>query len=160
MTLDDPTAKYPRLLPNSFVFPCEPGWYDILGAYFAVVDHLLPTYATYRLRQVKEKLGSLRIYSRTSDLPLELDRQLYAAKELAEARSYYVCEYCGSPGCLRKRRGYFTVACEEHAERDGRMAVPVDLSPRIHIGSAMSGWRVYDPDLDAFVECDEPTWDD
>lgn len=160
MTLDDLKDKYPRLFPSHFVFLCEDGWEDILDAYFAVVDHLLPPDAEYRPLQIKEKMGSLRIYSRTSEISPELDRQLYAAKDLAEARSYYVCEYCGQPGCLRKRGGYFTVACEDHAARDGRVAVPLNPPPRIHVRSARSGWRVYEPDIDAFVECDEPEWDD
>ncbi|RVL94713.1 hypothetical protein [Sinorhizobium meliloti] len=62
MTFDELRAKYPRLLrPNSH-FMCHEGWIPTLDAYFAVVDHVMPVDAVYQIGQIKEKLGTLRIY--------------------------------------------------------------------------------------------------
>ncbi len=146
-------AKYPRLLTGAS-FECNEGWIRILDEYFAVVDREMPADATYELRQIKEKLGSLRIY----DYGLATDNAaIQEAHRLAEARSYHVCEYCGQPGIWSSRRGYLTTVCEDHAVVDGYRAEPCEAGPyTYHDGNG--NWWVYDPDADAFVPSEPPTW--
>lgn len=157
MTLDELKAKYPRLLKGVW-FEHREGWVDILDAFFAVVDHVLPTDASYEVRQIKEKMGTLRIYDHVEGATEEAASVIADARELAEARSYYACEWCGRPGVLRDRQGYYCVTCDEHALYEGRMAVPLDPPAELHIKSH-GEWRRYDPDLDCFVTSEKPTWE-
>lgn len=156
-TFADLKAKFPRLLRPGFLFECHEGWTDLLDAFFAVVDHVLPPDGSYSVRQIKEKMGTLRLYDHVEGVSNEVASTIADARELAEARSYYACEWCGQPGVLRDRHGYYCVTCDEHALYDGRMAVPLDPPAELHIGSK-DGWKRYDPDLDAFVETEAPDW--
>ena len=156
-TFEELRAKYPRLLRPTFMFECHEGWIGILDRYFAVIDRELPDGAVYELRQVKEKLGALRIYDSSYGETLSSVRAVTEAHALAEARSYYTCEYCGKRGVWSNRRGYLTTVCEDHAVRDGYRAEPCedgDYTFREKDGV----WRRYDPDLDAFVEVEAPDW--
>ncbi|UFS81519.1 MULTISPECIES: hypothetical protein [Rhizobium] len=159
MTLEELKAKYPRLLGRVW-FEHRSGWAGLLDAYFAVIDHLLPHDAAYEIRQIKEKWGTLRIYDSVTGASSDAMGAIEAARELAEARSYYACEWCGQPAVLRNRQGYFTTTCDEHALYEGRMAVPLDPPAEVYIGTdAGKRWRRYDPDLDLFVEAEKPKWD-
>ncbi|MDR6663987.1 hypothetical protein [Rhizobium sp. 1399] len=157
MTLEELKAKYPRLLGRVW-FEHRSGWVDIIDAFLAVVDHVLPPSGSYKIRQVKEKMGTLRLYDDIEGVPDEVVATIAAARELAEARSYHVCEWCGQPGVLRNREGYYTTTCDEHALYEGRMAVPLDPPAELFIKSG-AGWRRYDPELDLFVESEKPTWE-
>lgn len=156
-TWDELKAKYPRLIPAKFGFQCEIGWLWILDRYFEVVDREMPESATYDLRQVKEKLGSLRIYDSSHGETLSSVRAVTDAHALAEARSLHTCEYCGRRGRFRKRRGYLTVTCDDDAYQNGAMAIPEEPEPRDYRQTS-DGWIVYDPDADAFVESEPPEW--
>ncbi|MBY5462104.1 hypothetical protein [Rhizobium leguminosarum] len=153
----DLKAKYPLLLRPGFLFECHEGWIGILDAYFAVIDRELPLTATYEIRQIKEKLGTLRIYDSSYGTPLSSVKAVTDAHALAEARSYYTCEYCGKRGVWSNRRGYLTTVCEEHAVRDGMRAEPYADSDYTY-RAADGVWRRYDPDLDAFIEVEAPDW--
>ncbi|ANM09254.1 MULTISPECIES: hypothetical protein [unclassified Rhizobium] len=152
MTFKELKAKYPRLIPQRFGFECHEGWIPILDAYFAVVDRFLPPGVPYNLRQVKEKLGGLRIYDHsdaTASSP-----EISDAHMLAEARSVHTCEYCGAPGVYSDRRGYLTTVCKDHAELHGEYAEPCAGEFEYYLNSKR--YR-YDPDVDAFVEIEEKT---
>lgn len=123
---DDLKAKYPHLIPARFGFQCEIGWIDILDKYFEVVNREMPPTATYEIGQIKEKLGSLRIYDSSYGETLSSVRAVTDAHALAEARSFYTCEYCGKHGVWSNRRGYLTTVCEDHAVRDGYRAEPCE----------------------------------
>jgi hypothetical protein len=159
MTFEALKLKYPRLLRAAW-FEHREGWADILDAYFAVVDHVLPPESNYEVRQIKEKMGTLRIYDALKNVPPETAKAIADARELAEARSYYACEWCGQPAILRNRQGYYTTTCDEHALYEGRMAIPLDPPAVLYVGArGGESWRRYDPDLDAFVESEAPDWD-
>jgi hypothetical protein len=157
MTFDDLRAKYPRLLRPTSHFMCHEGWSKILDAYFAVVDHVMPEGAVYQIGQIKEKLGTLRIYDSSYGDAWASVAAVTEAHRLAEARSLHICEYCGQRGRLRKRRGYLTVTCDDHAYQNDALAIPEDPEPRDYRQSA-DGWEVYDPEADAFVESEPPEW--
>ncbi|MGO7273895.1 hypothetical protein ACCT18_01155 [Rhizobium ruizarguesonis] len=151
-TFADLKAKYPGLLRPGFLFECHEGWSGILDAYFAVVDRFLLPGVPYNLRQVKEKLGGLRIYDHSD--ATAASPEISDAHTLAEARSVHTCEYCGAPGVYSSRRGYLTTVCEEHAELHGHRAEPCDGEFEYY----RNGKRYrYDPGADAFVEIKEKT---
>lgn len=157
MTFDDLRARYPRLLRPTFHFSCHEGWAGILDAYFAVVDREMPQDAIYEIGQIKEKLGTLRIYDSSYGETWASVRAVTEAHRLAETRSYFTCEYCGRPGIWSSRRGYLTTVCDDHAIVDGHRAEPVESEPYTYRDK--SGiWHRYDPDLDAFVPSEAPDW--
>lgn len=157
MTFDELKAKYPRLLRPTFHVMCHEGWVGILDAYFAVVDDAMPEGAVYEIEQIKEKLGTLRIYDSSYGETWASVKAVTEAHRLAEARSYHVCEYCGRPGIWSSRRGYLTTVCEDHAVRDGYRAEPVE-SDSYTYRDEFGVWHRYDPDIDAFVTSDAPKW--
>ncbi|MBV2184836.1 MAG: hypothetical protein KUL88_09895 [Rhizobium sp.] len=157
MTFDELRAKYPRLLRPTFHFMCHEGWAGILDAYFAVVDHVMPEGAVYQIGQIKEKLGTLRIYDSSYGETWASVKAVTEAHRLAEARSFYTCEYCGKRGVWSIRRGYLTTVCEDHAVVDGYRAEPVESDPCTYRDES-GVWHRYDPDVDAFVETEVPDW--
>ena len=156
-TYDDLKAQYPRLIPAKFGFQCEGGWLRIFDDYFSVVDRELPDGVPYVVKQIKEKLGTLRIYDSSYDEPLSSITAIREAHALATARSLHTCEVCGKRGRFGRRRGYLTLTCDEHAVRDGALAVADEPEPRDYRQTA-DGWEVYDPDLDKFVVSEPPEW--
>ncbi|RVH69217.1 hypothetical protein CN198_14250 [Sinorhizobium meliloti] len=149
-------AKYPRLIPDPFGFAYNARWVELLDDFFAVVDRVLPAEAAFQLLQVKEKFGGLRIYYDIDGaVPDAVSNEIKEANLRAEARSEHICETCGKRGRMSNRGGYYTTICEEHAEVDGRLAIPArEPEGSVRVGSKEGGWRRYDFDKDAFVPCD------
>lgn len=154
---DELKAKYSRLLRPTFTFECHEGWIGILDRYFDVVHREMPPTATYELRQLKETLGSLRIHDASHGETLSSVRAVTHAHRLAEARSYYTCEYCGRPGVWSERRGYLTTVCEDHAVRDGDRAVRYEAEPCTY-RDENGEWWIYDASADDLVKLDTPYW--
>jgi hypothetical protein len=157
MTFEDLKAKYSDLLPADIGFQCERGWVGILDQYFAIVEREMPADDVYQVAQIKEKLGTLRIYDSSYSETLSSVVAVTEAHALAEARSLHTCGYCGARGRFRRRRGYLTVTCEEHAIQNGAYAMPDEPEPRDY-RQTQDGWIVYDPDTDEFVETEKPEW--
>ncbi len=158
MTFDELRAKYPRLGLGDVGFQCEQGWAKILDRYFEVVDREMPKDAVYELRQVKEKLGTLRIYDSSYGETWASVTAVTEAHRLAEARSYHTCEYCGLPGVWSSRRGYLTTVCADHAVVDGYRAEPVESDTYAYRDES-GVWHKYALDLDAFIESEPPKWE-
>lgn len=156
-TFKELKAKYPRLIRPGFLFECHEGWVSILDNYFAVIDRAMPQDGVYELRQVKEKLGSMRIYNSSYGETLSSVRAVTEAHALAEARSFYTCEYCGKRGVWSNRRGYLTTVCEDHAVVDGYRAEPYADSDYTY-RETDGVWRRYDPDTDEMIEVEAPDW--
>src|SRR3546814_17858789 len=93
MTFDELRAKYPRLLRPTFHFMCHEGWLGILDAYFAVVDHVMPQGAVYQIGQIKETLGTLRLYDSSYGETWASVKAGTAAPRLADAPSQHTREY-------------------------------------------------------------------
>ncbi|ANL12011.1 MULTISPECIES: hypothetical protein [unclassified Rhizobium] len=145
-------SKYPRLVDDPY-FECKEGWAGLLDDFLSVVDRVLPADREFRLLQVKEKMGGLRIYY--SAVPSEAAEEIRNAERRAEMRSEHICETCGKRGRMSNSDGYWFVACEEHLVDDkGRAAVPSEGFTRY--GTPSGGWQRYDFDLDALVPCDPP----
>ncbi|MEY9562288.1 hypothetical protein [Sinorhizobium fredii] len=152
--------KHPTLIRKGFGFECERGWVDILDRLFSDLDKLLPIDVKFSLRQVKEKFAGLRVYyDIDSDIPTEMKEQVRRLVALAEARSFHTCEYCGRPGRIWKRGGYFFTACDRHAaeKSEGYLHKPeVVEGSGEHLFGLKGGWYRYDPDVDDLVPSDPP----
>lgn len=67
----------------------------------------------YRMFQVKQKLGGLRLYM-NKESTKEIDELLSDA----EARSYSTCETCGGSGTRQTTpRNYIYVGCDQHIRK-------------------------------------------
>lgn len=97
-----------------FGFEHGDGWYNILENLFLEIEkHKLPE--DFRIVQVKEKYGCLRVYF---DPHLE-DIDLLVAQ--AEGKSLLTCEECGDPGRLRTEgRSWIKTLCEECDKNDNK----------------------------------------
>lgn len=89
-------------------FECGPGWTDLLDAVFLQLHNTCAGREWFP-SQIKEKYGSLRIYSH-GDLPEVGDQIISAAEHL----SSNICEMCGSPGKLFSNHGWWSTRCKEH----------------------------------------------
>ena len=151
-------AKYPRLIPERFGFEFheDGGWLGLLDDFFAVVDRVLPTDVPFQLLQVKEKFGGLRIYYHIDGVvPDAVSNEIRDALVRADARSEHTCEVCGKRGSPHRLGTYILTVCEEHAEVNGRVAIPETGRTSI-IRTNSTGFQRYDFDMDAFVPCDPP----
>ena len=86
---------------------CDDGWYDLLDEMMAKISAL--HIDGFVFEQIKEKFGTLRVYS--SGSTPEIDKII----DEAEARSGKTCEVCGKPGSVRGRSWLKCVcdACEK-----------------------------------------------
>lgn len=160
-------ARYPAIFDASPSYrsgypEVEDGWRGLIET---AVDRLAEILrdrpgTSLIIDQIKEKFGTLRVYSHGSYLSdTETRARADLVVRLAEARSACTCEICGSEGRLYKSRGWFATACEEH----GRGA-PVPIRPGFEnlsvIRQVRDGklrivtCRRYSRDDDAFVDVD------
>lgn len=150
---------YPHLIPERLWFSCGAGWYEILDSFFTDVDGIMDGRPGFRLSYVKEKMGSVRIHFDTPlGFPEADEKALYRAYSLASARSTHTCETCGKPGSMRNSSGWYFVACDDHANPDGRKSNVVPRGKGFLTTALRSdgGWSRYDPERDAFFDCESP----
>lgn len=90
------------------------GWHQLIDDAFEAVEKVLSTSSGeyFRIVQVKEKFGALRIYFREAGTPPEAIAQLSEIMRDAEARSQRICEVCGAPARFGLKRGTYSVRCE------------------------------------------------
>lgn len=95
---------------DTFGFGCAEGWLGILDGLCECITNAdrQSDSAKTRIVQVKEKLGSLRVYHSSHD-PI-----INAYVRMAEEMSQRVCEVCGSPGKLITDSGWMRTRCPDH----------------------------------------------
>ncbi|MGJ0391157.1 MAG: hypothetical protein ACR650_00100 [Methylocystis sp.] len=103
------------------------GWRQLIDDAFEAVEEVLSQHSGvyFRIVQIKEKFGGLRIYFREEGRPQEASARLGEIMTDAEARSRDICEICGAPACLGLKRSTYSVRCETCAP-DGWK--PVEIS--------------------------------
>lgn len=100
---------------------CGPGWRPLLEALFAKLEPeiaALPEAERHRYRavQIKEKFGSLRVYTDEAATP-----SMTAAIEEAERASTSICDICSEPGKLRNAEILpIATRCNVHATKCAR----------------------------------------
>lgn len=80
-----------------------PGWYNLVQPIADKAKEL-----NVEIAQVKEKFGTLRIY--TDTVNEELEELIREAEKLSEV----TCESCGRPGKLRTTHGWLKTTCDAH----------------------------------------------
>jgi hypothetical protein len=96
--VDDPTASgaHPVQIPAR-VHAVGPGWRQLLEHTHEQIRAVLPG---YRLLDLKEKFGGLRVYVDRPTSSGDVLRTLIASAETVAERT---CEFCGAPGRIRTR---------------------------------------------------------
>ena len=104
--------RYP--LARSVGFECFKGWRPILGRLLerlegAIAQQPVEAQSDFRIVQIKQKFGRLRVY-----LSKEATPEMRAAIDEAEEESTTTCEVCSAPGRLVDRSGWTSVKCADH----------------------------------------------
>ncbi len=140
------------------------GWADILETALRRIATAManePERAVFRIIQIKEKFGTIRIYYEVRSLSAAATKSIKEAIELAEARSACTCEICGEKGRLYDGAGWHTTRCRRHANGDPAPFDPDQANVRIAFTSHEGGIRIdscrrYDRKRDAFVDAPIP----
>jgi hypothetical protein len=102
--------------PFCWGFECGDGWEPLIRKLSQEVEAIIVAMPEkerkkFRVKQVKEKFGTLRFYMGVAHDAIR------AAIDRAEQESAQTCEDCGKPGKVRSG-GWISVLCDEHeAER-------------------------------------------
>jgi len=155
--------KHPELVTE--LFECRVGWFPILERLFGEIEHILKDGdpSRFQLRQVKEKLGGLRVYWRYGSLEKTADGESVRDTDIrdrimlavfsAEARSERTCEVCGKPGHMRVQSGWYATRCDEHGA-DMEVRPPADQQAAFRPQLRFSDGRmfIFDHEADKAVE--------
>jgi hypothetical protein len=130
-------SKYPELIGNSHFggFCVGEGWFNIIDRLCGMIYHQVKQHnddVAYRMskvipgtvvehddddyimwempkiRQVKEKFGTLRFYMDTNI------KRFRHYVDFAEVMSAVTCDECGAPGSVRNSTSWVHVMCDEH----------------------------------------------
>lgn len=112
------THAFPRLFGSHlfsgddsvYPFECGDGWYQLIYDFPTQFMALERLNADLHINQVKEKFGGLWFYPRSG-----LSNASYACIKAAAARSFTICEECGTPGEFRNDRAWIRTLCPTHA---------------------------------------------
>ena len=106
-------------------FSCDSGWHDIIQNTFAKLDTLRRKFEmNIRIRQVKEKFGTLRIYFTVSDgeMPPTTEESALLSEvagllvDHACCQSSMTCEVCGKHGEMHHKDTLLKTLCKDCAE--------------------------------------------
>lgn len=117
--------KYPKMFPRGGVGSVGEGWWPVLEALCAQIDH----YVTWQneqkekygrgvgcptvvVVQIKEKFGGLRFYYDGGNDKVD------GMVRMAESWAAHSCEECGRPG-TRRNTGWIKTLCDEHHKQHG-----------------------------------------
>jgi hypothetical protein len=115
--------KFPALLDNVQRIDCGNGWYLLVETLCcAIQDRCTRLEKKGMIRQIKEKLGSLRVYVDIQDEAIE------AYREIAERLSQLTCEECGSQIEIGRTKTPMKTICRKCAINRG----------------ALGQWRLYE----------------
>ncbi len=136
--------RYPHLgFDGPFAIECDDGWLGILHAFFADANKSMGAGETFKLLQVREKMGGLRIHYATAEVESDVRRAIADACRQASARSFHICEVCGRRGRLHSFHGLWKVVCSEHTDGELGKGVPFEGPFNAH--------DPYSPEADPFV---------
>lgn len=128
----------------SWGIECDDGWLPILADFCLSVGSVIDG-GVFNILQVKEKMGALQIYSTLSNAGPEAESAVGDARQLAFQRSLHICEVCGKRGHLTHFEGMYKTVCDNHANTQWGVCVPVDADV-----DATSG-PPYDAAVDPFI---------
>ena len=86
---------------------------DVLNAAETIIAKHPPE--SFRVDQIKQKFGGLRIYVHQEGLPEEVSAQLGEISLASCQRSFSICEICGAPAALGSLKSRWSVRCQSCA---------------------------------------------
>lgn len=92
------------------------GWHGIIRSMCSVISAHIKNSDTpidFKFSQVKEKFGTLRVYTEGSD------DFIAGVIDMAEQMSSVTCEVTGFPGQMCKKGGWYRTLSREQAAKDG-----------------------------------------
>ena len=106
---------YPKIFPSGMEFGCFDGWYNIIDALCATMQHVIDNERHPQIIavQIKEKFGSLRFYFTTVG-ENKTEWSMTDLTTMAMRLSLNTCERCGAPGAKMIQKGWEKVRCEKH----------------------------------------------
>ncbi|MGO6883048.1 hypothetical protein ACCS44_29810 [Rhizobium ruizarguesonis] len=116
--------KHGRILAQDIAFSAENGWLPLIAESLQEIEQALDRHSWIgkaSIRQIKEKLGDLRIYVRprraSASFPEALSKELAAIRNRYTSLSIVTCEICGDAGQLDSFGGYYQTLCDRHADQ-------------------------------------------
>ncbi|TAX58938.1 hypothetical protein ELI02_02240 [Rhizobium leguminosarum] len=109
-----------------YLITVGPGWWPLIGDFCEKSQALLREHGEigkWFIRQIKEKMGELRIYVRPAayerlDIhppqPTQVTELLSDLRSQIVERANHTCEECGEPGELRVLDGWYRTCCDKH----------------------------------------------
>lgn len=103
-------GKFPRFFENGFRFDCDDGWFSLIESTLLLLNQhaAIGPNESFKIKQIKEKFGRLRIYTSTND------DYIYGVINTVEHLSLKYCEVCGSVGELRSGNKRVRTLCAFH----------------------------------------------
>lgn len=148
---DDLITDMPGVFDAALYVDVGIGW---LGLVCDFVREALPHDPSLEVLEIKEKWGSLRIWTDTPVLEAKL------AKGKAEIKSSLVCEICGEPGFVRRpppgRMAWWRCRCDEHASEDQREWPRREYGALGGMMQVRGVWYRFDEATDSMVETAAP----
>ena len=102
-----------------FGFMCGDGWFKLIHNLSRRITKLDPE-GRVEAVEVKEKFGGLRFYINAAP------KEIHDLIQVAEDKSYHICEECGHKGKIRDDIGWYRTLCEQHYKE-------VKYGPKKHI---------------------------
>ncbi|MGI0523963.1 hypothetical protein [Rhizobium giardinii] len=119
-----------------YLITIGPGWHALVEEYCVKAEAVLREHGevgSWYIRQIKEKLGELRIYHRpapyerldgfletVNDIdpphPTPVQELLSDLRGQIIERAHRTCEECGEPGGLRVIDGWYRTCCDKHLQ--------------------------------------------
>lgn len=119
-----------------FLITIGPGWWPLFSDFCEQLEGILKHHdetEKWHIRQVKEKMGELRIYTRPAPYerfdvdgfsewindidppePSAAQKMISIIREQVVGRAAHTCEECGELGGLRVLDGWYRTVCEQH----------------------------------------------
>lgn len=92
------------------------GWLDLVNSTLEKIEAIDPH---FRVLQIKEKWGKLRLYGESSyEYGTPNSMLIESIIDEAEEHSGTVCEFCGLPGKLYTSHGETRTVCKKHTPDD------------------------------------------
>ncbi|TCA07753.1 hypothetical protein E0H68_29210 [Rhizobium leguminosarum bv. viciae] len=149
---DDLVADFPGVFDSARYVDVGIGWLPVVRGFVA---EALPHDPSLCVHELKEKFGTLRIWSDTEIVAARL------AKAKAEIKSGYVCEVCGGAGYVRRpppdRMAWWRCLCDEHASPDQRSWGTRHQGAMYGYVQTRDGqWYRYDEGADSMIASEPP----
>lgn len=109
-----------------YLITIGPGWQGLVEVYCKKAQPILREngeVGRWYIRQIKEKMGELRIYHRPAPYerldidpphPTPVQKLLSDLRAQIVERAHRTCEECGEPGGLRVIDGWYRTVCDHH----------------------------------------------